>query len=132
MLYPAELESVRPAREWAARVVGDRGGSPAAQRLVTLLASELVTNAVKYGPRDASIAIDARCSGGTVRISVTDHGSELPVVLDPPPQQPGGRGMRLVDTLATAWGVTALQSGDGKTVWFQVDLDTGVPAQHPA
>lgn len=129
--FPAELASVRTARQWAARSVRDHGGSLLAQRLVMLLASELVTNAIKYGPPDATIAIDAHYTDGTARILVTDHSRELPVILDPAAEATGGRGMRLVDKLATAWGVDVSQSGEGKTVWFQIDLDTTwPPSQH--
>jgi hypothetical protein len=34
---------------------------------------------------------------------------------------PTGRGLRIVDSLATRWGVEPGDAGEGKTVWFEVD-----------
>jgi hypothetical protein len=43
----------------------------------------------------------------------------LPVVRDHDPLGVAGRGLRLVDSIATQWGA-ALKPGDGKTVWFEL------------
>ncbi|WP_298459001.1 ATP-binding protein [uncultured Cellulomonas sp.] len=126
MFFPPDLASVRAARLWAAESVRAHGATPAAERLVVLLASELVTNAVKYGPPSGSIDVDARYADGAVRIAVRDDSPRVPVVIDAPPEATGGRGMKLIDTFAAAWGVEA-DGGGGKTVWFQVDLATDGP-----
>jgi hypothetical protein len=50
---------------------------------------------------------------------VTDHGPGFARVAEhrPGPEDPGGRGLSLVDALADRWG-----SADGGTrVWFEVD-----------
>jgi anti-sigma regulatory factor (Ser/Thr protein kinase) len=105
-------------------VAAGHGASSAAQQVIALLTSELVTNAVKYGPGDADVEVDVSRGDGTVRIAVTDDGEELPAVLDPPPTAAGGRGMRLVGMLADDWGV-APRAGGGKTVWFEVRVAGG-------
>jgi hypothetical protein len=39
-----------------------------------------------------------------------------------------GRGVLLVDALATRWGVD--QRAGGKTVWFELDLDAPLPVEN--
>jgi serine phosphatase RsbU (regulator of sigma subunit)/PAS domain-containing protein len=85
-----------------------------------LLASEIVTNSVIHGNsgEDDWIGLDVALSPGGVRVEVTDHGAGFAAVpARPDPDDPGGRGLFLVDALADRWG-----SADGGTrVWFEVD-----------
>ena len=55
-----------------------------------------------------------------VRIEVDDPSSTVPVQQDPDPMEDHGRGIFLVETLATSWGVEVRD--DGKTVWFEIDV----------
>ena len=85
-----------------------------------LLISELVTNAVKYGPEqgEIQIIIDER-EGGT-RFTVHDTGAgPLPVMrpLERLPHQGGGHGLRLVELVSDRWGV---ERGSTR-VWFELD-----------
>jgi anti-sigma regulatory factor (Ser/Thr protein kinase) len=91
--------------------------------LAALLTSELVTNAIRHGGSRA--VIDAHAPGGVLRVSVRDDNPALPVVgLRPDLTAESGRGLHLVEALATRWGVE--ESGnDGKAVWFEIDLDAG-------
>lgn len=90
--------------------------------LASLLTSELVTNAVRYG---GSLAvIEAHAPGGTLRVSVRDDNPDLPVIGDRPEfTKEGGRGLQVVDALASRWGVETVPGG-GKAVWFEIDLAT--------
>ncbi|MEA2385587.1 MAG: hypothetical protein QOH72_5558 [Solirubrobacteraceae bacterium] len=85
-----------------------------------LLASEIVTNSVIHGGtgEDDWISLDVALSPAGLRVEVTDHGPGFaPVASRPDPDDPGGRGLFLVDELADRWG-----SADGGTrVWFEVD-----------
>ncbi len=81
-----------------------------------LLTSELVTNALLHGT--GRIRLGVEVSAVTVRVEVGDDDPRHPRL----PEQLGGaesgRGILLVDGLASSWGV---QDGDpGKTVWFEV------------
>ncbi|WNB85115.1 ATP-binding protein [Cellulomonas sp. ATA003] len=126
MQLPADLTCVRPCRRWAAEAAAGHGATPHEQQLVALLTSELLTNAVKYGPREA-IDIDAGCDAGLFRVAVTDGGSAMPVVVvDPPADAAGGRGMHLVAKLSAAWGVD--RRAHGKTVWFALAVGDEVCA----
>ena len=83
-----------------------------------LLASELVTNAVKYGPEHEAIKLIVRSDGGRTRFTVHDLGlGPLPEMRDADDPAPGGHGLRLVDAVADRWGV---ERGSTR-VWFELD-----------
>jgi anti-sigma regulatory factor (Ser/Thr protein kinase) len=86
-----------------------------------LLISELVTNAVKYGPEHGDIRIIIDESDETTRFTVHDTGAgPLPVMrpLERLPHQGGGHGLRLVELMSDRWGV---ERGSTR-VWFELDL----------
>ena len=86
-----------------------------------LLISELVTNAVKYGPEEGEIRVIITRDGVGVRFTVHDPGAgPLPEMRpsDSPPHEGGGHGLRLVDRVADRWGV---ERGSTR-VWFEIDL----------
>ena len=85
--------------------------------MALLLVSELVTNAVRYAEIDV-IQVGVR-TDGRVRVSVTDESPETPRQQSPGLDEPGGRGLMIVDQLAQSWGVDPLP-GDGKRIWFDV------------
>lgn len=82
-----------------------------------LLSSELVTNAVVHGTGPVRISLDL--PDGRVRVSVTDGSSEPPRLVRSEPESSSGRGIYLVELLATAWGIEGAPAG--KTVWFELD-----------
>jgi len=55
-----------------------------------------------------------------VRVEVSDDDSRLPVLADVDPDALGGRGLALIDVLATAWGVR--EEDVGKTVWVELHV----------
>jgi anti-sigma regulatory factor (Ser/Thr protein kinase) len=84
-----------------------------------LLATELVTNAVEHG-RGAAY-LDADVADQVIRLEVTDSSTVAPR----PNTEVGelderGRGLILIDALASRWGVRPRP--DGKTVWCELDL----------
>ncbi|GAB2739608.1 ATP-binding protein [Amycolatopsis magusensis] len=84
-----------------------------------LVADELVSNAHRHGapPRLCRFGlIDQRRS---LRIEVDDASSGKPAIR--PADATGGRGLLLVDRLASSWGVQ--QHGHHKTVWAELALD---------
>jgi anti-sigma regulatory factor (Ser/Thr protein kinase) len=83
-----------------------------------LLVNELVANAIAHGEGSISLAVEIRAD--CVRVAVTDEGEELPVLLASSPTAEGGRGLSIVNALATTWGVDP--EGDRKSVWFEVAL----------
>ena len=88
---------------------------------VLLLATELTTNAVLHAGTDLDVTVDVDAT--RVHVAVADgHRGELPV-LDPTsamrrPLLSHGRGLILVDRIATRWGV--VHDNSGKSVWFDI------------
>ena len=116
-----ERRSVTYARRWVLRQAAQAGVRGEAQAVVELLTSELVANAIHHGPPDGHIVVEADVLDGHLHVTVHDDGAGSPVVRDPPPTEAGGRGLMLVDMLASAWGTTP-GPGGGKGVWFSVAL----------
>ena len=88
-----------------------------------LCLSELVTNAVIHS--GTSPRVTAHLDDERLLVSVQDRGSSGTArrTEDHEPTDISGRGLMLVEALATAW--SAEHSADGTTVWFE--LDTGMP-----
>ena len=84
---------------------------------VRLLADELTANAVRYAGGATDVLI--RGSADVVYVEVTDASSVLPAPARPGPNEDRGRGLLLVERLASAWG-TRVPPGGGKTVWFEI------------
>ncbi len=116
-----DRRSVTYARRWVLRQAAEAGVRGEAQAVVELLTSELVANAIHHGPPDGDIVVEAGVVDGHLQVTVHDEGAGSPVVRDPPLTAAGGRGLMLVDMLASAWGTTARSDG-GKGVWFSVAL----------
>jgi anti-sigma regulatory factor (Ser/Thr protein kinase) len=111
-------DAVRVARH----ALQARGLAPELHHTVSLLASELVGNAVRHAGLfpDQKIVFFARVADDHVHVEVADHGPGF----DPEVRHTtSGFGLRLVDKLATEWGVA--HSGKGCRVWFDVDRRRG-------
>jgi len=89
--------------------------------VIILLTSEVVSNVVVHaGPHGPGqeITVSLRRSADLVRVEVTDCHPGLLVIGDGAVDKAGGRGLLLLDSLASSWGVT--RTGQGKVVWFEV------------
>ena len=84
-----------------------------------LLTSELVTNAVRHGSPTGVITLRLQHERRAVVISVHDEGPGVPIPTQPGPADESGRGLPLVDALATTWGTHPHLAG-GKSVWFRL------------
>jgi hypothetical protein len=85
---------------------------------VVLLTSEIVSNAVVM---EQGCTLSAWYDGTVpaVRVEVFDRSEVVPALPSRrESREVSGRGLRIVDSLATTWGVT-VQPG-GKTVWFEI------------
>jgi two-component sensor histidine kinase len=88
---------------------------------VMLAASEITTNAVKYGEPASPDVVRATVSQqfGTVSVEVVGRGRFAPG--EHQRQGPGGFGLAIVDEVASDWGVE--QDGADVRVWFTVESD---------
>ena len=87
---------------------------------VTLMVSELATNCVRHANTDFTLSIEQ--TGGQVRVDIADTGTGRVTRRDPEPADVSGRGLSIVDQLSDTWGVTECVDGEGKCVWFVLDL----------
>jgi anti-anti-sigma factor len=84
-----------------------------------LLADELVTNAVVHARTPLRLRLELR--GDCLHIAVHDAGPRLLRLVPNHPDAKAGRGLRLIDRLASAWGVDR-RPGEGKVVWCMLRL----------
>jgi anti-sigma regulatory factor (Ser/Thr protein kinase) len=85
---------------------------------VLLLVSEVTTNAVRHAatPFELIVSVD----GPSVTVTVVDHDRAHPPRLqDPGPEDTSGRGLLIVERLATSWGYESVED-DAKSVWFSM------------
>ncbi|MEU5957343.1 ATP-binding protein [Streptomyces sp. NPDC047525] len=84
--------------------------------------AELAANAVTHGHvpgRDFELRVAYAESTRTLRIEVSDaRGDRAPELRSVGPEAEAGRGLRLVEATAAAWGVTERRIG--KTVWAEL------------
>ena len=87
--------------------------------IATLLTDELVANAIEHGAGNPTVALDVEGSRLCVRVRDDDPTVDLaPLPIDLTSER--GRGLVIVNALATEWGVEPRQYG--KVVWFSLDL----------
>jgi len=96
---------------------------------VPLLVSELATNAVLHARSEFTVSI--ALGAGLLRVEVSDGNSRMPIVAVVPADAYSGRGLMLVQALASAWGVER-HTDQGKTVWFEMALHGTAPTPAPA
>ncbi len=118
------------------RLRRDAASTPAARRFLSarlrhrcadevidtaiLLASEVVTNAVRYGFDPIELDVCLTPDGEAVRVSVSDANPAAPLLRPGLLEDTGGRGLHLLGALSDAWGHEP--HGDGKSVWFTLKL----------
>lgn len=119
LVISATPPSVAWARRWVVRQLEVLGAGDECLCIAELLASELITNAVRHVPVDGMVTIRVNPELTTVVVAVHDGSEELPSMGEPGPEDLCGRGLPLVDQLAAQWGAD-LDADGGKTVWFRL------------
>ena len=112
-------EEVARGRRWATAEATRLGASPDAVATVELLASEVLTNAVRHGSDEGVVRLVVAAVEDGLRLAVSDPGDALPQRRSPEPDALGGRGLQLLDLLAESWGTQVYPTG-GKCVWLTV------------
>lgn len=127
LVFDTELQPAIAAREARFKVhdaLVQQASGPFLSDAV-LATSELVTNAERYAPGPIRLTMHLDPASRRIRVGVIDTSRHLPRqdrspgLLDPG----AGRGLRIVDMIASAWGVNPLT--EGKEVWFEM-----VPGLH--
>jgi anti-sigma regulatory factor (Ser/Thr protein kinase) len=112
---PADPRSVPAARHFTTEALRALGASDVLDE-AELLVSELAANVVMHAQTPMRVSILGRSD--RVRVEVRDDDPTLPQRRTPDAMAVDGRGVMLVDTMATAWGVNG--NHHGKTVWFEL------------
>lgn len=112
-----EPGSVAGARHFLSSVLDDWGLQPLIEG-AALLVSEVVTNALLHARSGADVHVQRTSTG--VEVEVRDLDERLPAARLVDDDAESGRGLFLLDAVASDWG--AEPSAAGKRVWFRLDL----------
>src|SRR4051794_34140463 len=80
-----------------------------------LAASELVTNGIKHA--ETALVLQIHPASPGFRIIVSDGSAEPPVMSSATTEGDRGRGLQIVDAVASSWGWNLTPTG--KQVWFE-------------
>ncbi len=111
------VESTPVARHWVAAHLRDLPADVTG--CATLLTSELVTNAVLHAA--TPLCVTLHILPDRIRVDVADGNPAFPSIKEYGKDAATGRGLTLFNTLASNWGVQAVDGG--KIVWFELPVD---------
>jgi GAF domain-containing protein/anti-sigma regulatory factor (Ser/Thr protein kinase) len=111
------VESTPVARHWVAAHLRDLPAEVTG--CASLLTSELVTNAVLHAA--TPLCVTLHILPDRIRVDVADGNPSFPSIKEYGADAATGRGLTLFNTLASNWGVQAVD--DGKIVWFELPVD---------
>ncbi len=121
LVLAPDADAPAVARDFVTTIC-DEWGLNRVAKLTTLIASELVTNAVIHARTPSVMALQR--GDGELHVSVQDNDPRP--MYRPAPGATGahngdhGRGLLILDAMADAWGT--LPTASGKVVWATVDL----------
>jgi two-component sensor histidine kinase len=116
-IFPGRADQIAHARDFTRRALG---ACPVLDEAV-LLVSELTTNALQHTATGGAGSFQLTiCQGGAaLLIVVKDDGSDkIPVPSSGDALAEGGRGLDLVEQIASRWGHCSSQHG--RTIWFEL------------
>ena len=121
MVVKRDLQAVAEVRRFVRMVMG---GWAVDDFVPCLIASELVTNALRYasGEGDEVIFRIGRARDGAVWVEVQDSDCMMPRVQSADLNGESGRGLFVVEELTRCWGARPLAEGAGKVVFAILDL----------
>jgi anti-sigma regulatory factor (Ser/Thr protein kinase) len=120
LTLPAEPSSPCAARHAVTRLWPQDQGEPQdARQDALLVASELVTNAVRHAP-GPPLGVSLTLSPQRFVVAVTDTSRHEPALRQVNSATTGGRGLHLVAASSHTWGVRLVHR-NGKTVWAVLD-----------
>jgi anti-sigma regulatory factor (Ser/Thr protein kinase) len=119
-VIPGTIDAPRRARQLVMATLVEAACTPDSIEAARVLVSELVTNAVVHA-RSPSIRVEVVVHEPSFRVSVhDDEPNSLPSPERVPPDALGGRGLLLVEHLASRWASEVCDDPVGKVVWFEM------------
>jgi anti-sigma regulatory factor (Ser/Thr protein kinase) len=120
--FPSSTAQIQRARLFVRETLARWGIHPLDDSVLhdlVLMTSELFTNALLHGAGEVEVKVSQ--TPGALRLAVSDHGRQgspqRRFTLSP--GSIGGRGLRIVDQLASAWG-SGIDPHGGTLVWLEV------------
>jgi anti-sigma regulatory factor (Ser/Thr protein kinase) len=110
---PGELTAAREARALVAEPL-EKWDLTSMLDTTQLLASELVTNAIRYADGPVTLRL---IKEGTLVCEVLDNSTALPRLRQAARDDERGRGLQIVSKLSARWG--ARRTSTGKVVWCE-------------
>ena len=120
--FPSTPTSAGEARRFVDSVLSEAGLDHLAYA-ATMLVSELVANAILHTGTPVSVVVSP--DRARARVEIHDGSPQLPIRKNYSTMSGTGRGLVLVERMASAWGAEPTE--DGKVVWFELDA-TSAPA----
>jgi anti-sigma regulatory factor (Ser/Thr protein kinase) len=117
-LFYGDASSVGEARLFVRDALSETDAPQDLVDSAVLLVSELATNVTLHARTDVRVTL--RFEGEALWAEVKDWNSRLPQACLPPEDATTGRGLQLVEAIASSWGVE--RDSDGKVVWFQLHV----------
>jgi anti-sigma regulatory factor (Ser/Thr protein kinase) len=111
-----EPASVAEGRQFVRDVLSE-WGMVSMREAVVLVASELITNTLLHTDSPPTVQLSATRSG--IRLEIEDESGTHPRQRTYAVDATTGRGMMLVDSMASRWGTEARSTG--KVVWCEFD-----------
>jgi serine/threonine-protein kinase RsbW len=118
--FPRHARSVPLVRRFVTEAIGQH----AAAEDASLLATELVTNALLHARDATAVTVTVKVTAAFIRVEVHDDGrTGIPHWRQAGSEAEDGRGFRIVNALARRWGF--IREQDRTCCWFEV---TAAPA----
>lgn len=113
---PPTAASVSLARRFVRQLLTEWSVAAATAWDVELALSEIVTNAARHS--EDTLHLTLTCTAEWVRFSVSDSSHRMPAVIENVDSDAtSGRGLHMVNSVATRWGIES--DGLGKTIWCE-------------
>ncbi|MEU9889323.1 ATP-binding protein [Sphaerisporangium sp. NPDC051011] len=119
LTVPGSAQNIAEARRFLVKLLGADHQDIEAGRL---LLSELIGNSIRHSAsgRGGSVTVAVLDVDGALRVEVADGGGEtVPCLCSRGMLLESGRGIKLVDVMATRWGFTR-DSRASTTTWFEL------------
>jgi anti-sigma regulatory factor (Ser/Thr protein kinase) len=128
--FESDPASVRGARRFIEACCAEIGIDPT---IPVLLTSELASNAVNHAKTPYRVTF-VSLYGRPVRVEVRDWSPDLPRPRAAGPDDLGGRGFELIESLAEGWHVDPDPANGSKVICFTLkdDSDEHIPDAAPA
>lgn len=115
--FDSDASSLPVARAFVLTTLRSWRASETALDDAVLVANELVANAIVHAGTSAEIVLERR--GPDLVVRVCDGTTSAPQLRANTPASVGGRGLVVLDAVATEWGVVVIDAG--KEVWARFD-----------